>query len=189
MLALLVLFALPLVVEPKAQPPDFLAYVEEVRKAGATEEAQSALLTVATIMVGDSVLDFPKDPKSGEYGKSYRSTSCPMPGLSKEARSKLAEESSTRLEPVLKRLREFADADHSDFVSTREGWEVRRTFEFGAELATLVVKEGTDRSVLCKLLHVTPAEFDERLQGYSSLMKAFSGMTLRYFPAVPLLAY
>jgi hypothetical protein len=188
-IALLVLTGLPLLAEPAAQPPDFLSYVEEVRKAGATEEAQSALLSVAVIMVGDSVLDFPKDPKSGEYGKSYRSTSCPRPGLSKEARSKLAEDAAARREPVLKRLREIADADHSGFVSTREGWEVRLTFEFGAELADLVPKEGTDRSMLCKLLHVTPAEFDQRLQGYSSLVKAFSGMTLRYLPAVPSLPH
>ena len=185
MLALLALFVSPLVVEPKAQPPDFLAYVEEVRKAGATEEAQSALFSVAVIMVVDNVLEFPKDPKTGEYGKSYRSTSCPVPGLSKEAKARLAEESSARREPVFKRLREIADADHSGFVSTREGWEIRRTFEFGVELATLVTKEGTDRSVLCKLLHVTPSEFDERLRGYSSLVKVFSDVTVRYLPAVP----
>lgn len=189
MLALLILFASPVVVEPRAEPPDFLAYVEEIRKAGATEEAQSALFGVAVIMVGDSILEFPKDPKTGEYGKSYHSTSCPLPGMSKEARSKALEEASTRREPVLTRLHEFADADNSGFVSTREGWEVRRTFEFGAELSALVAKEGTNRSVLCKILHVTPAEFDELLERYSSLVKVFSGTTVRYLPAVPLLAH
>jgi hypothetical protein len=189
MLTLLILAALPLVAEPKADPPDFLAYVEEIRKAGETEEAQSALLSVAVIMVGDSILEFPKDPKTGEYGKSYHSTSCFLPGLSREERLKALKETSTRREPVLRRLREFADADHSGFVSTREGWEVRRTFEFGAELSALVPKEGTDRSVLCKLLHVTPAEFDELLKKYSSLAKAFSGMTVRCLPAVPLVPH
>ncbi|HVN76937.1 MAG TPA: hypothetical protein VMT19_11505 [Thermoanaerobaculaceae bacterium] len=185
MIALLVLAASPLLAEPPAQPPDFLAYMEEVRKAGATEDAQSALRTVAWIMVGDAIIEFPKDPETGGYGHSYRSTSCPAPGLSKEAREKLVADAVARTEPVLKRLREFADTDRSGFVSSREGWEVRLIFEFGAELADLVPKEGTDKAKLCKLLNVTPAEFDQRLEAYRSLVRWFAGMKVRYLPPIP----
>ena len=185
MLGLLVLFATPVAVGARPQPADFLAYVEQVRMAGATEEALSALGTVADIIVGDTVLEFPKDPVSGRYGKSYRSTTCPAPGLPEEARAKLAREASARCEPILERLRALADADRSGFVSTREGWGVRVTFEFGAELAALVAREGTDRSVLCKLLNVTPAEFGERLRAYASLVQGFSGLDVRCLPAVP----
>ena len=185
MIAQLLLAATPLVATPPAPPADFLAYVEEVRQAGATETARSELVMVASIMAGTSVFEFRKDPQTGSYYQSYRSTSCPAPGLSAAERQKLFAEITARVEPVLKRLRAFADTDRSGFVSTAEGWEVRRTFEFGAELAALVPQEGTDRATLCKLLHVTPAEFDRRLEAYNALVRWFAGTEVRFLPAVP----
>jgi hypothetical protein len=185
MIGLLFLAVSPLLATPPAQPPDFLAYIDEIRKAGASEDAQAQLRGVASIMVGNSIIDFPKDPVTGRYGKSYRSTSCPAPGLSREAREKLLADAAARVEPVFKRLREFADTDHSGFVSTREGWEVRLTFEFGAELADLLPQEGKDKAKLCKLLNVTSSEFDQRLKAYRSFVEWFANMKVRYLPPVP----
>lgn len=147
-------------------PADISAHMmEEVRRAGMTESSRSDLLMVAGIMVGGTVVEFPSDPATGGYGRAYRSTSCPAPGLSAQARAKLAREVAVRREPVIKRLREVADTDRSGFVSTSEGWELRRTFEFGVQLAALVSREGTDRAKLCKLMNVSPAEFERRPTG------------------------
>jgi hypothetical protein len=186
-IALVILGLSALAGEPPAQPPDFLAYVEEIRRAGATEEAKSALRMVAGMLVGDGVIEFPKDPETGLYGRSYRSTTCPAAGLSKEAREKLVADINARLEPVFERLKQFADTDHSGFVSTREGWQVRSTFEFGAELAALVPNEGRDKTRLCKLLHVTPAEFDQRLSAYRALVQWFTGTKVNYLPPAPVI--
>ncbi len=188
MLGTIVLLASGITAGTPPLPADFSAYVEEVRRAGMTEDARGNLIMVAGIMVGDSVVDFPRDPASGGYGRAYRSTSCPAPGLSAEARAKLARELAARHGPVIERLRAVADADRSGFVSTNEGWELRRTFEFGAQLAALVPLEGADTAKLAKLMNLTPAEFERRVAAYGALVRAFSGMDVRFLPAVPALA-
>ncbi len=183
MLGVLILLAAPIAGAAPPQPADFVAYMEEARRAGMTEDARDNLNMVAGIMVGSTVVEFPRDPASGGYGRAYRSTSCPAPGLSAEARAKLDREWAARREPVVTRLREVADADRSGFVSTREGWELRRTFEFGVQLAALVPREGADRARLCKLMNVVPAEFDQRLAAYAALVRAFAGLEVPFLPA------
>lgn len=183
MLGALILLASPIAGAAPPQPADFVAFVEEARRAGMTEDARDNLNMVAGIMVGGTVVEFPRDPVSGGYGRAYRSTSCPAPGLAAEARAKLDREWAARREPVVTRLREVADADRSGFVSTSEGWELRRTFEFGVQLAALVPREGTDRVRLCKLMNILPAEFDQRLAAYAALVRAFAGMEVRFLPA------
>ncbi|MHB1048035.1 MAG: hypothetical protein ACYC4P_18695 [Thermoanaerobaculia bacterium] len=171
-----------------ADPPDLLAYIDKVRSAGATEDAQGSIHMVAGIMTGDTVLQFPKDADSGEYGNSYMNSSCVKPGLSSQELAQLRKDAEDRTRPVMKVLKSVADADASGFISSAEGWGLRQTFEFGAKLAFLVEKEGKDRERLLKLLHVTPAEFDSQLAAYSRLVTAFSGTPVRFLPTVPVLA-
>ena len=171
-----------------ADPPDLVAYVEKVRSAGATEDAQGSLHMVAGIITGDTLLQFPKDADSGEYGNSYMNTACSRPGLSTQELARLRKDSEDRARPVLKVLRSAADADASGFISSAEGWALRRNFEFGAKLAFLAEKEGADRERLLALLHVTPAEFDGQLAAYSRLVAAFSGTPVRFLPPPPALA-
>jgi hypothetical protein len=188
MFASMVLLASGITAVTPPAPADFSAYVEEVRKAGMTESARGDLRMVAGIMLGGTVVEFPRDPASGGFGRAYRSTSCPAPGLSAQARAKLAEEAAAREAPIVERLREVADTDRSGFVSTSEGWELRRTFEFGIQLAAMAPREGGDRAKLAKLMNVTPAEFEQRLTAYGALVRAFSGLPVRYLPGIPPLA-
>ena len=188
MLTLTVVLLAQMASSVPADPPDLVAYVEKVRSAGATEDAQGSLHMVAGIMTGDTLLQFPKDSDSGEYGNSYMNTSCPKPGLSTQELAQLRKESEDRTRPVLKVLRTVADSDTSGFISTAEGWALRRNFEFGAKLAFLVEKEGKDRERLLKLLHVTPEEFASKLAAYSRLVAAFSGTPVRFLPPAPVLA-
>ncbi len=186
LLATIVLLA-QTVSPPPPDPPDYLSYIAEVKAAGATEDAQAELLMVAGMMAGETVLEFPKNEETGNYGMKYNSTTCPRPGLSKEELARLRKESDDRIAPILKTLRSVADADHSGFISSKEGSAVRRTFEFGARLSYLAKAEGPDRNRLCKLLPVTPAEFDRQLLAYAAFVKAFSGTPVRYLPPVPTL--
>ena len=139
-------------------------------------------------MTGDTLLQFPKDADSGEYGNSYMNTSCVKPGLSTQELAQLRKDAEDRTRPVLKVLRSVADSDSSGFISSTEGWALRRNFEFGAKLAFLVEKEGKDKERLLKLLHVTPAEFDSQLAAYSRLVTAFSSTPVRFLPPPPVLA-
>jgi len=182
MLSILLVIAGQVAVTPSPDPPDLAAYIADVRAAGATEDAQGALQMVAGIIAGDSILEFRKG-ESGEYGNSYSSATCMKPGLSKEELASLRKEAADRRAPVLKALRFFADADSSGFVSSKEGWAVRHTFEFGAKLAFLIEKEGRDKERLSKLLHVGASEFDASVELYSALVKALAGVPVRYLPA------
>jgi hypothetical protein len=82
MIALPVLFALLHLAAPQQLPCDLEAYIEEIKQAGATEGAKGSIDMVVSIMVGDELLEFPKNSETGEYGNSYRSASCLKPGLS-----------------------------------------------------------------------------------------------------------
>lgn len=181
MLSILLVIAGQVAVAPTPDPPDLAAYIAEVRAAGATEDAQGALEMVTSIIAGDSLLEFRKG-ESGEYGNSYSNATCMKPGLSSEEMASLRKEAADRRAPVLKALRHFADTDGSGFISSKEGWSVRRTFEFGAKLSFLVEKEGRDKDRLCKLLHVGASEFDASVERYSALVKALAGVPVRYLP-------
>ena len=181
MLAILLAIAGQVNATQTPDPPDLAAYIADVRAAGATEDAQGAIQMVAGIIAGDTVLEFRKGD-SGEYGNSYSSATCAKPGLSAEELASLRKEAADRRNPVFKALRLFADADNSGFISSKEGWSVRRTFEFGAKLAFLVEKEGRDKDRLCKLLRVSGPEFDASLERYNALVKALAGVPVRYLP-------
>jgi hypothetical protein len=182
MLSLLLVMAGQISAAPTLDPPDLAAYIADVRAAGATEDAQGSLQTVAGIIAGDTILEYRKGD-TGEYGTSYSSTSCPKPGLSAEELAQLRKELADRRSPIFKVLRVVADADSSGFVSSKEGWSVRRTFEFGAELSFLVEKEGRDKDRLCKLLHVTASEFDASLEHYRAMVRALAGVPVRHLPS------
>mgnify|MGYP001767637750 CR=1 FL=1 len=182
MIPILLVIAGQAAAAPMPDPPDLAAYIADVRAAGATEDAQGALQMVASIIAGDSILEFHKGD-SGEYGNTYSTATCVKPGLSKEELATLRKEAADRRAPVLKALRLFADGDGSGFISSKEGWSVRSTFEFGAKLSFLVDKEGRDKDRLCKLLHVGASEFDASIERYSALVKALAGVPVRYLPA------
>jgi hypothetical protein len=168
-------------------PPDLAAHIEELKKNGATESAYGDLLMIAGILVGDTILSFPKDPITGEYGMSYRNkvSYCPRPGLPSSELATMRAEAEKRIRPVLDRLRKIADADHSGFVSTAEGSHLRRVFEFGARLAAVAEHEGHEQPQLQKILHVSPEDFASLLSSYRELVVRLADLHGLSIPVVP----
>lgn len=178
---------LPLLSQALSIPPDLAAHIEELKKNGATERAYGDLLMVAGILVGDTILSFPKDPSTGEYGMSYRNrvSYCPRPGLPRSELASMSTEAEQRIRPVLDRLRKIADADHSGFVSTAEGSYLRRAFEFGARLADVAEHEGYEQPRLREILHVSPEDFASLLSSYRELVVRLADLHGLSIPVVP----
>jgi len=168
-------------------PADLAEYLEEIKRSGASESARSALEMVATMVLGETILTFPKDAESGEYGMRYgnKTSSCPTRELSAEEKARLQADWDRRLQPVFRVLREAADKDLSGFVSTAEGSELRRVYEFGAYLSFLAEHETHDKARLCELLHVSPQRFDSSLASYRALVPKLYGMPGVTVPMVP----
>ena len=155
--ALLLLTATATSPATSAMPADLAAYVEEIRAAGMTGEAKSSLLTVSTAISGENTITFPKDAASGQYGNHYRSNGVyHKPSADELARMRQVAADRERL--ITPRLRALADRDGSGFVSTREGSEFRRMFEFGLKAAFILSVENPGLERLCTLLNVTPSE-------------------------------
>lgn len=166
---------------------DLAAYIEEIRQSGCTESASSELQGVADILVGGTVLTFPKDPSGQTYGNSYRSSedSCPLPGPSSPKPEALRTDRERTRRAVLSRLRVVADTDHSGFVSTIEGSHLRRVYEFGAKAAFLTSQEGKKKADLLNLLHVSESELGSLASEYRALAASLSGLLNLTLPEIP----
>jgi hypothetical protein len=175
MLVLLGLVFLGAPAHKKPLPPDFVAYVEAVRAAGASESAQGDLKMVASILTGERVLEFPKDDDGDYTGESYRSKACPPPGLTPDQLDRWYDEKSKKLDPILAKLEELADADHSGFVTNPEAGDLRRAFIVGEKVAFLAEKETSDPHRLQELVRLEGTKFWTPLARYDSLVKALDG--------------
>lgn len=168
-------------------PADLAAYIEEIRQSGCTESAGSELQGVAGILVGETILTFPRDPSGRTYGNSYRSSedSCALPGPSSPKPEALRTDRERTKQAVLSRLRVVADTDHSGFVSTNEGSHLRRVYEFGAKAAFLTSQEGRKKADLLDLLHVSEAELGSLSAEYRDLAASLSGLSNLSLPEIP----
>ncbi|MCU0290865.1 MAG: hypothetical protein MUF10_02605 [Thermoanaerobaculaceae bacterium] len=168
-------------------PADLAAYFEEIRLAGCTESASDSLEMVAGILVGETVLTFPRDPSGRTYGNYYRSSedSCPLPGPSSPKPEALRTDRERTKRAVLSRLRVVADTDHSGFVSTIEGSHLRRVYEFGAKAAFLTSQEGKKKADLLDLLHVSESELGSLTTEYRHLAVQLSGLQSLTLPEIP----
>lgn len=89
------------------------------------DAALSHLHAVAMVHTGLVEISFPKDPVTGAPAVSYRGN--PDLNLSKSERA-------ARVEPVIAKLKEIADADQSGSVSGEEAALIRRLYEFAPRL-------------------------------------------------------
>lgn len=186
MLATALVISLVLLPQDVDIPADQAAYIQQIRDSGMTEDARSAIEMVAAILVSDTILSFPKDEKSGEYGNSYSSASCLKPGLPQSEVARIRQEQVQKRAPVIARLKSIADSDCSGFVSSKEGWELRSVVQFGLKLAFLVKAEGPDIAKLQKLLHVSPGAFSAKLTAYRLIVAQLSDIPSVYMPSIPL---
>lgn len=70
---------------------DFEEYVEKIRKAGMTEDAESSIRMAAGIASGASVFEVKPTPDGKSVGRSYSSAMCFRPGADDEKAKALRE--------------------------------------------------------------------------------------------------
>ena len=156
---------------PRGDPPDFQAYMAEVRKLGMTESASGDLSTVAMIRTGASLLRFLKDEITGEYSPSYESTACPVPGADPEMNRQWHAELQERIDHDMELLRKQADWDGSSFVSTVEGSEFRKLVEFGYLANHIVASEPAAAAVLARAARMAADQVASRVAQYNALAR------------------
>ena len=102
---------------------DFDDYVASIRESGMSERGGGDVRMMANILVGGS--DFKAwRAEDGSIGHSYGS----LPG-GRDRRE--GRQSAATRESWTAFLKQQADADHSGFVSTKEGGDIRRLIEMG----------------------------------------------------------
>ena len=170
----------------RADPRDFTEYVAQVRSAGATEYAQGEPTGVAEIILGQSIVDFPKEEDGTYPGTSYTSATCPPPGASEEEQARLEEVAERKQRPVVARLKEIADTDHSGFVSTMEAASLRDVVLFGLKAGHLARKETSDPARLREFLSVSEEKFRSSLESYARLLKSLGAMSGEILQPVPI---
>lgn len=172
--------------QPTCNRDDFEVYVAEIRESGMSERAQGDLGQIAGIIVGHASLSFFKDEQSGGYWPSYQSHACPLPGLSPEELNQFRDNLADERAPAMEVLKSLADLDSSGFVSTAEGGEVRKLFEFGRKLAAIIAAEESDPEAIAACVYLPPEELHARVESYSELAMRAAEASLGGFRSLTL---
>ena len=166
------LVGLLLITSGASAQSDFDDYVASIRESGMSERAAGDVRTVAGILAGSSVFEATRLP-DGSVGHSY---SGPPSGVSLRDRSTAA----ANTESWTAFLKQQADTDHSGFVTTKEGYDLRRLVEMG-----LVVDQLKLQSVE-ELERAQPADASEAdLAAYAVLRAEATKQGLDGLPALP----
>jgi hypothetical protein len=156
---------------------DFEEHVASIRDSGMTERARGDVRMMASILAGTSTFEARRAP-DGSVGHSYGG-----PGPDGSAPNQ--EQRRTRAaaqEAWNDFLKTQADTDQSGFVSTKEGYELRRRVELA-----LVADQLNIRSVkeLAKIQPQFAQEGQEDLAAYSALRAEAVKAGLIGMPALP----
>ncbi len=150
---------------------DFDQYVAEVREQGMTESAQGDLATIASIMAGSVILEFRRNETTGEYGRSYQNTTCPLPGADDKEVTRWKAGLRAKSDSTAAVYKTIADLDASGFVSTSEAAVFRRLIEFALGYNQLVSAVGNDSWSLARALYVSESEMPSLKEEYLALRK------------------
>lgn len=165
-------------------PADLQAYLEEIKAAGMTEDAASSLRSVAAIEVGASLLEITTDDAGTITGRRYTAAFCPRPGMSEEARAELRkkmEEMEAKVESEMARLKPLADLDGSGFVSSEEGYRLRRLYELGRSVLVVTADGLRDGGQVAERLQMPAEKLQEELAIYAGI-KGFASLPALTFP-------
>ena len=150
---------------------DLTAYIESIRAAGMSETAQSQLRSVASIVCAASILKYIEDKDSGQYWPSYTSATCPNPNADAPELTKWKQVKKDESAETAQKLKPFADADGSGFVTTQEGSDFRYLIEFGflADQVTHEQQAGLDAIARASGTDLAAAE--KRVRDYAAISK------------------
>lgn len=175
---------------PRAQEKDsadLKAYLDEIRASGASEGARSAVRMIAGISSGATILEYRLDEASGRYWPSYMSATCPNPNATNPELEqwKLLRRSETDI--LSEKLKPFADADQSGFVTTQEADEFRSLIEFGYLVAQVNRDEGTSVALVARASGLDEGEAKRRVDAYQALALRIRNADVTELPEVTLL--
>jgi hypothetical protein len=181
-----VTLSVPCVITRAEEPRDFLDYVAKARESGMTESAQSSLMSIASIRTGGTLLKFTKSSAAGQYGRSYSSVGCPVPGADPEKVAKFQADLKAKETTDLLALRKYADADGSGFVSTREASSFRDLMEFGLFADFILHDEGGDLDALARASFMKAKDVRGRIESYDRVAEGLNAASPYKMPIVSL---
>jgi len=161
---------------------DFERYVEEIRKAGMSEEAAGSIRMAASILSGATIFEVKLAP-NGHLGKSYSSAVCFRPGADEQHLRAAREKIEARVEAWIPFLKKQADTDGSGFVSREEGSALRRRVELGFTAGQVPGAKNVDD--LVKAVPEERSQVIEDLIAYKRLQAAAASQGFEGMPALP----
>jgi hypothetical protein len=155
---------------------DLDEYVSSIRRSGMSEGAAGDVRTVASILSGSSTFRAMRT-EDGTLGRSHGSPDDSNLGGErlKEVRARRA----AKHEAWTEYLKERADTDGSGFVSTKEGWDLRRRIE------TVLVAAQLRPGSFEELQEAIPDASEEDLAAYAAMRAEAARQGLEGMPALP----
>jgi hypothetical protein len=178
--------ALALAAGCRRSSPELAGYLEKIRASGMSEGAESSVRMVASIRVGQTLLTFDKEAETGRYDRLYRSGSCPLPGATPAQLEAWKKRTLEGTQKELARLKPLADLDRSGFVTTEEGAQFRRIFEFGVETAYICQHEPCTPTSVSHAFGLATPTVSDLLSSYQDLRRRAMELHIGGFVPVPL---
>lgn len=167
------------------EPEDLAEYVAAIRACGISESAQGDIRMIASIRAGTTILKFVKDEASGIYFQQYTSSECPKKNATPEEIAEFRRAREEQVNPELELLKPIADVDNSGFVSTEEGIQFRRMYEFGMKANEVLSIEAGELAASARALGFTVEELEEKVSEYAAFCATLGADAERVIPPVP----
>jgi hypothetical protein len=129
---------------------DLAAYLEQIRASGISEVGKADLATIASICAGGTLLEYRMDEASGRYWPGYMSTTCPKPNADPPEIERWKQLTRSESDVLVGKLKRFADADESGFVTTREASDFRFLVEYGYLVAQVIRDQGAKMELVVR---------------------------------------
>jgi hypothetical protein len=155
--------------QAQVEKSDLEAYIEQIRASGMTETARMQIHSVASVYAGGTILEYRQDEASGQYWPSYMSATCPKPDADPPEVEQWKQLRVSEADVLVDRLKPFADADQSGFVTTGEAGDFRYLIEFGHLVAQVVRDEGGTLQQVARASGMGPADAKARIAAYNAL--------------------
>lgn len=152
-----------------SSPSDFERYVEEVRKRGMTESADSDIAGIASVTSGAVLLIFEEVGQTGKFNQHFVSTVCPIPGAEEEEVKRWKAELRHKADSLAILYRVLADFDSSGFVSTEEGSHFELLYRFASARDQLAPRHGSSPKLIAAALYIAETKIEGLARDYSIL--------------------
>jgi len=161
---------------------DLDTYIEGIKASGMSEMGRGQISSVASICTGSLILEYRFDEASGRYWPSYTSATCPKPDSDPPEVERWKQLMVSEKDQLVPRLKQFADADGSGFVTTFEASEFRYLIEFGYLAGQLFRSGVADLEDLSKASGRDPKDAGDRLTAYKNLARKINDSGVAELP-------